>query len=242
MNHNQLFLQNNNFSSTLISMNGELLFKSDASRVFPSASLIKLPIMLYIFDERIRDLDRIIPIDTKVEGAGVTPYLTQTAYTVLDLVTLMIIASDNRATNTLIEWIGIESLNKYFLRNNLRDTILQRKMMDTKRRSEGLDNFTTSQDMFQTLTLIQNHPQFESMYQIMKQQLLKDKTLMYLTDESIEFGTKTGDYDHVHHDAGIVRFKDNVINFVVLTDNDETIQIHQAFHDFGLYLQELVKS
>lgn len=242
MKHEQLFLQHNNFSSTLISMNNEILYEFNTSNVYPSASLIKLPIMLYIFDQRLNDLDSLIQIDVKVEGAGVTPYLTPSIYTILDLVTLMIIVSDNRATNTLIEWIGMETLNDYFLSNNLKDTILQRKMMDTERRAAGFDNFTTAQDMFHTLTLIKQHTQFEAMFRVMKQQLLKDKSLMYVTDETVEFGTKTGDYDHVHHDAGFVRFNDNIITFVILSENDDTKMIHHAFHDFGLYLQALVKS
>ncbi|MFC6293081.1 serine hydrolase [Macrococcus epidermidis] len=242
MENNPVLLQHNNFSSTLMSLNGDIVYKSNEKQVYPSASLIKLPIMLYIFDQRLHDLETIIPIDEKVEGAGVSPYLSQTEYTVHDLVTLMIIVSDNRATNTLIEWIGMDTLNAYFLRNNLGDTKLQRKMMDTERRALGYDNFTSAHDIFQTLSLIKSHEQFKAMFQIMKQQLLKDKTLMYLTDETIEFGTKTGDFDNVHHDAGIVRFQDNEIIFVVLTDYDDAQFIHQAFHDLGLYFQSLIKS
>lgn len=242
MENNPVLLQHNNFSSTLMSLNGETLYQFNEKKIYPSASLIKLPIMLYIFDQRLHDLDTIITIDEKVEGAGVSPYLSQTEYTVHDLVTLMIIVSDNRATNTLIEWIGLDTLNAYFLRNNLGATKLQRKMMDTERRALGYDNFTSAQDIFHTLSLIKSHEQFKAMFQIMKQQLLKDKTLMYLTDETIEFGTKTGDFDNVHHDAGIVRFKDNEIIFVVLTDHDGAQFIHQAFHDLGLYLQSLIKS
>lgn len=242
MDNKPVLLQHNNFSSTLISLNGEIVYKFNEKKVYPSASLIKLPIMLYIFDQRLHDLDTIIPIDKKVEGAGVTPYLSHTDYTVHDLITLMIIVSDNRATNTLIEWIGMNNLNAYFLRNNLSDTKLQRKMMDTERRALGYDNFTSSHDIFHTLSLIKSHAQFETMFQIMKQQLLKDKTLMYLTDETIEFGTKTGDFDNVHHDAGIVRFKDNEIIFVVLTDYNDAQFIHQSFHDLGLYFHSLIKS
>lgn len=242
MENNPVLLQHNNFSSTLMALNEEIVYQFNEKQVYPSASLIKLPIMLYIFDQRLHNLDTIIPIDEKVEGAGVSPYLSHTEYTVHDLVTLMIIVSDNRATNTLIEWIGIDTLNAYFLRNNLGDTKLQRKMMDTERRALGYDNFTSAHDIFHTLSYIRSHEQFEAMFQIMKQQLLKDKTLMYLTDETIEFGTKTGDFDHVHHDAGIVRYKDNEIIFVVLTDYDDTQLIHQSFHDLGLYFQSLVKS
>lgn len=242
MDNNPVLLQHNNFSSTLMSLNGDIVYKFNETQVYPSASLIKLPIMLYIFDQHLHDLETIIGIDKKVEGAGVTPYLSQTEYTVHDLVTLMIIVSDNRATNTLIEWIGMDVLNAYFLRNNLGDTKLQRKMMDTERRALGYDNFTSAHDIFHTLSLIKSHEQFKAMFQIMKQQLLKDKTLMYLTDETTEFGTKTGDFDHVHHDAGIVRFQDNEIIFVVLTVHDDAQFIHHSFHDLGLYFQSLIKS
>ena len=49
------------------------------------------------------------------------------AVTVLDLVTLMIIFSDNTATNVLIDLLGIEEINRTIRRMGYRDTVLQRK-------------------------------------------------------------------------------------------------------------------
>ena len=88
------------------------------SDIFISASLIKIPIMLCILNE-INDkkitLDSIINIekedvleDNKCFKANVFEYRVE------ELLTWMIIESDNSSTNILIKYLGFNKLNKYF--------------------------------------------------------------------------------------------------------------------------------
>ena len=242
---NHLFFSNNDSIAFSFKKNDTLIHHYNKNKLFPSASLIKVPIMYYIFAERYHDLNLQLTLDTAVEGAGVTPYLTQKSYPVKDLVTLMIILSDNLATNTLIEWIGIEQVNQFMQSIGLSQTKLQRKMMDFDAIREGKDNFTSMHDMNLLLDNIIQHPHFEEMFDIMKHQLCKDKTLMYLDQynatEWMEIGTKTGDLSTVFHEVGIIRTKDNIATFVALTTGDDAPLLHQAFHTFGLILPQLMR-
>ncbi|WP_255222755.1 serine hydrolase, partial [Shouchella clausii] len=61
--------------------------------------------------------------------------------------TLMIIVSDNTATNLIIELLGIEKINQLFKDLGFNNTSLNRKMMDFEALKNGIDNTTTARDM-----------------------------------------------------------------------------------------------
>jgi len=58
----------------------------------------------------------------------------------------MIIVSDNRATNAIIDLVGMEAVAAYLARAGWRDTMLARRMMDLEARERGRDNFSTPRD------------------------------------------------------------------------------------------------
>ena len=74
--------------------------------------------------------------------------------TLRDCATLMIILSDNTATNLLIDYLGIEKINNEIRRLGMQKTALQRKMMDAEAKARGLDNFTSAQDVHVILAAI----------------------------------------------------------------------------------------
>lgn len=85
----------------------------NADRLFHMASVVKVPIMVECFrqievdgalslDERVELVD-----DLKLSGTGVLKFLSQGLKpTIEDLITLMIIISDNTATDTILKRIG----------------------------------------------------------------------------------------------------------------------------------------
>jgi beta-lactamase class A len=73
----------------------------------------------------------------------VIQYLSPLPYTVLDLATLMIIVSDNRATNLIIDLVGMEQINAHLARVGWRGSALRRRMMDADARARGVDNTLT---------------------------------------------------------------------------------------------------
>lgn len=91
----------------------------DADRLVRTASTIKLPILCALealvasgrvrWDETIRLKD-----SDKVSGSGVVHELGEgTALTLRDLATLMIVVSDNTATNLVLERISADAVNDY---------------------------------------------------------------------------------------------------------------------------------
>ena len=83
-----------------------------------AASVIKLPVMVEAFrrigageldpDERVT-----VPPEAKLPSCGALTYLHDgLTVTVMDLITLMIILSDNTATNLLIDRLDMEAVNR----------------------------------------------------------------------------------------------------------------------------------
>jgi beta-lactamase class A len=84
---------------------------------FPAASTIKVFILQTLL-ERVAegnarlDEELVLRAEDRVTGSGVLKSLSaDRAYTLLDLATLMIVVSDNTATNLLIGRLGVEAIN-----------------------------------------------------------------------------------------------------------------------------------
>ncbi len=129
-----------------ISFNGNI--------VFPQASSIKIPIMIQVFrDLRLGKLkiDQSITItpaevvdsserfETAAKSAG--------RITVRELVEAMIVASDNAATNKLIQLVGMANVNRSTETLQLRHTRLQRKMIDIAAATRNEENVSTPLEM-----------------------------------------------------------------------------------------------
>lgn len=96
---------------------GEGFISYRAAEQFTAASTIKVYVLQALM-ERVAagdaDLDDELPVTAQdqVSGSGVLKALTPgRRYTLRDLATLMIVVSDNTATNVLIEYVGVEALN-----------------------------------------------------------------------------------------------------------------------------------
>jgi beta-lactamase class A len=110
-------------------------FASNPDARVRTASTIKLPILCTLqslvaqgkvkWDERL-----VLAPDDKVSGSGVLQSLAErTDLTVRNLAILMIIVSDNTATNLLIDRIGADTVNDYLDSLGLTKTRLNRKII-----------------------------------------------------------------------------------------------------------------
>jgi beta-lactamase class A len=120
----------------------------------PTASTIKLPIMVELFAEAQEgklDWNQKLQLtdQDKVSGSGVLTELSGgDALTIKDLMHLMIVVSDNTATNLILDRIGGDAVNLRMARLGLKQTAVMRKIMqaklfpngDAKPRPEGLTN------------------------------------------------------------------------------------------------------
>jgi len=135
----------------------------------------------------------------------------------------MIIISDNMATNILIDLLGINNINNTAEQLGLKQTVLQRKMMDFKAKASGKDNFTCANDMAHILELIYtgkaiNNESSKIMLNILLRQQVNGSLNLYLPGE-VKIAHKTGDLDNLEHDVGIVYLPTTNYIICVLTNN-----------------------
>lgn len=194
----------------------------------PSASLIKIPIMgevLRQVKEGKLSLGQKITVsrDVKVPFSILTILEDENSYTLKDIITFMIVQSDNTATNILIDLAGMDKINEFIKSIGLTNTSLQRKMMDSKAVEEGRQNWTSALDVSKILELIYkgdlvDHNSSKLMVDIMKNQLDGRMMMADIPDDTV-VAHKSGDLTGINHDVGIVYLKDRDYIFSVLTWN-----------------------
>lgn len=127
---------------------------SGSNKQMLSASTIKLFILEAAFSQVKRhELELNAPYELadadKVSGTGSMQEAPEgTRYTNASLLTLMIIDSDNTATNIMIDRLGgLEKISDYILDRGYGETVLARKMSDMGAISQGKENYTSVDDV-----------------------------------------------------------------------------------------------
>jgi beta-lactamase class A len=205
-------------------------FAYKKNKLFPSASLAKVPIMCACFlavqDGRIK-LDRPVALKSgdKLSGSGILQDVRPgTIFTVEELIGLMIYDSDNTATNILTNLVGLDYLNRAFSRLGLTNTDLSRRIADYRLRNQGIENYTSAQDIAWLLERIYrrkliNREFSEQCLRILKLQRVNDRIPRYLPVE-VTVAHKTGLERNVCHDAGIVFSAKGDLLICVLTKHN----------------------
>lgn len=227
-----------------------------------AASVIKLFIMTAIFDRLEREdickensykksfsEQTVISVKREdcVPSCGALTYLHDgILVTVMDLLTLMIIFSDNTATNVLIDILGIEEINKTIQRLGFEKTILQRKMFDLEKSNRGIQNYITAGEVGRLLKMMYKGSLIsgrasEKMISIMKNQQLESKIPFYLKaiPDGPEIAHKTGEDRGISHDVGIIYGKEPFI--VCFCGNEtDTPRFDRVMADISLVLYQEV--
>lgn len=220
---------------------GVVRYTQHIDEIFKSASLIKLPIFFYGFHHA-KDLEEFVEVSPSdlVDGSGVLQTLvTETRMvSVRDLHVLMMVVSDNTATNLLIRRYGIKRLNSFMQHLGMTQSTLGREMRDLEAISNGRDNFTCGRDMVACLRHMANSPAFHDILHILERQQFKDKVPAGVKNDQFVFFNKTGELDEVDHDAGFFVYKGQVGLFVGLTESDKP-HGRKLLHEFGQLFDDL---
>ncbi|MFH0763295.1 MAG: serine hydrolase [Candidatus Omnitrophota bacterium] len=206
---------------------------------FVSASLVKIPILAAVFKAaqsgKISLADKIkLKSSDKVSGSGRLKNMPAgREFTVEELAERMIISSDNTATNMLIELLGFELLNSSFKEFGLKNTNLSRKMMEFDDRKNGVENYTTAEDISYILEEIYRNKLCnvfvsESCLGLLKRQKARDRIPAQLPKDII-VAHKTGLEAKACHDAGIVFAPQGDVLICVLTKGVVNSQISKKF-------------
>jgi beta-lactamase class A len=210
---------------------GDVWAAHRADERFVTASVIKVPILVTLAaaveagDHRWSDLVPLDP-DGAAAGSGVLQHLSLRAYTLRDLATLMIIVSDNRATNLIIDRLGLDRVNDYCAGAGWPNTVLGRRMYDFDARARGRENVSTPRetaDLFVRLlagTLLPAAAT-ETVLGILRAQQLHDKLPAWLPPDT-PAAHKTGELPGVQNDCGILFLPSGPVVAAVYTNDVET--------------------
>lgn len=181
---------------------------------FESASLVKLPIMVEVYNAM--DRGEIKPDgwmelkeSHKVGGSGILKNKPAgSRWTIKQLMELMITQSDNTATDMLTELVGMKAVEKTAGELGMTKTTLQRKIYAFEEIDRGRDNYTTPEDMFILLKEIYDGDKLKrehcnDMLDMLKKQK-RNSMLPLRLPKDAACAHKTGSLLGILHDVGIV--------------------------------------
>lgn len=237
---------------TSFSLNGD-------SAVY-AASLIKVPIMATVFaaaEDGVIRLGNRLPLQSedRVGGSGVLQFMSPgIELSIRDLVTLMIIQSDNTATNILIDAIGLGKVQSVMNGLGMERSEIHHKLMIAQANRTNNNDITAS-DVNALLTRIARGKCIsfyasEQMIRIMKQQQLSNGLIGDLPAKGSsivgaipdwEFAGKTGNVDGITHECGLLYVQGRCIAITVLSkgcsDEEAREMIAQIGSEVYMYAQ-----
>ena len=181
---------------------------------FEAASVIKLPILVEVFRQlesgEAREDERFtIAKEDKLPSCGALNYLhTGLTVTLMDLAVLMIIVSDNTATNLLIRRLGMEGVNETIQGMGMKATRLRRLLFDNQAAAQGIKNTISPGEMGRLLAAhyrgeMVSPAASARMLGILGDQRLNGKLPFWLNGK-VKCAHKTGEDTNITHDVGIL--------------------------------------
>ncbi len=235
-------------------LDGEVLLDRAGEDVFPSASIIKVPLLIralqHVQQGKLTLNQRIVMGgQDRVTGSGVLRELDAGLEpTLRDLLVLMTIVSDNTATNLVIKQLGVEDVNAFLAEQQLHDTALigQLQLSDNllnERQRAGEQNRTSARDMVALLrelvcgSLLPSEATTVAL-DILTRQRHKDIIGRHVpTDKDGELlyrvASKGGALPGIRHDVGIVWTPEPLI-IAVLSSGGSDPRYHPDNHEVQL--------
>ncbi len=206
-----------------------------------TASTIKLPIMTEVFRQvaegKLKWTDEIIlSKDNKTSGSGILNEFTDgTKVDIKTLNNLMIVISDNTATNILLDKVSANNVNGFMKTLGLSNTLSLRKIGgggDSKAYDEPVNKVfgigvSTPKDMVMLLEKLEkgevvNKESSAEMIAILKRQQYTDLIGRNLLD-TVPIASKSGSLDRLRSDVGIIYTRRGRIVMAITTDDNPVV-------------------
>jgi beta-lactamase class A len=207
----------------------------------PTASTIKLPIMIELFaqaEEGKLDWNQklVLTDQDKVSGSGVLTELSAgDALPIRDLMHLMIVVSDNTATNLILDRIGGNAVNSRMAKLGLKQTAVMRKIMQGKSQPEGVtdegkkpgnERWGTGRSCPRDMVLLLeklyrgdlvSKAASEEMISVLKRQ--QDHNGVGRDMKNPNIASKAGALDHLRSDVAIVYTQHGAVAMAITVNN-----------------------
>ncbi len=181
---------------------------------FFAASVVKLPLfmsaLLLESKGEISLKDRITITDAqKVPGCGAVKEMTgDVTVDLASLCRLMIVISDNTATNAVFRYIGKDRVRRCFNELGFEGTQMNRELYDFESEEKGINNFIVPGELGHALERLYmgeiiSPEASKEIIDVMKRQQIEHKLRGRITDD-VAIAHKTGEEDGTTHDVGIV--------------------------------------
>lgn len=210
---------------TIVDLTTGERFERLPNAVFATASTIKLAILYELFkqaEEGTLRLDEARLLDRKlaVGGSGVLTQLSAPILPLRDYATLMILVSDNSATNVLIDAVGMEKVNARMAGLGLTDTRLRRRMIDAEAALRGDENVSTPREIARLLEIMYAgdtlpKPLGDELLAILRKP--KSTPIHKGIPGGVPVASKSGSLEGIQVDAGIVGVPGRPYIFSVMT-------------------------
>ncbi|MGV3465020.1 MAG: serine hydrolase [Heyndrickxia sp.] len=227
---------------------------------FNAASIIKVPIMATVFSAydkgQFHLSDKIVlKREDLVGGSGILQHMTPgISLTIYDYMTLMIIQSDNTATNILIDLVGVEKIQETMSEIGMKNSCFYNKLMTVPVKTAGRNKITAG-DMailLHKLTSgsIISYYACEQMIDIMKKQQFRDclperfpevESEIIGTSSEWEFANKTGWVTGIRHDIGVLYVGNRTMNIVALSKDIEDRVAKRTMAQIGKNIFDYLK-
>lgn len=217
-----------------------------------TASTIKLPIMAETFRQvsigKIKWTDEIVLTKEKKQGgSGVLfEFSDDTKIDLKTAVNLMIVVSDNTATNLVLDAVTADSVNDFMDALGLKQTRSMRKIGGGGDSKASADNrlklfglgASTPKDMVKLLEMLErgevvNKDASAEMLSVLKRQQFKDGIGRGLPD-TVPSASKSGALDRLRSDVGIVYTRGGRIAMAITTD--DMMEVTYTQENPGLHL------
>ncbi len=214
---------------------GSVLYERDADAPYPSASVIKIPLLMTLYADVAEgrlSLDDRIAVGERMPGSGVLRHLPDVGdLSVRDHAMLMTIVSDNTATNRLIERLGLDRVAARLAEWGCTTTRLRRKMFDFDAAKRGMDNVASAGELgSMLLRLVRgelvDRATSDAVLAILEQTQHETLIRRYLP-AGTKVAHKTGSLEQVRNDAAVI-WKDRAVVAVGLVDGMPDIRPAQS--------------
>ncbi len=197
----------------------------DQERVVPAASTVKVAVLVALLRSGLPP-DRPLPLPTtRVGGAGALASMPSVReLPARELARLMIVLSDNDATNALIAALdllgtGRDALARVLAEAGTRHTVLERAMLDCAAVAQGRDNRTTAADLVALLVALRAGRLLDpagtaAAVEVLRGQQSRDGLPAFLPPQVL-VGAKSGMLPGLRHDLALLERADRWVAVAV---------------------------